>query len=181
MLCRTMVLMHIGMQLEPPHSQTMPTSCPPLSYMPNKIRSYIHAYALCCSACSCSACVSIPHVWSGWMGRTSLPSMPLTLPHHCVVCYVSRLCLQVHPIKGSKLIKVHFNVNRSELLPWAFTPQQIYVTVLLGEISLAFYKAKMQRHSWCDQYHNYNLTLDQVSSSSYQNQAWWTPHKLSER
>ncbi|KAF8740093.1 hypothetical protein AX14_008723 [Amanita brunnescens Koide BX004] len=46
------------------------------------------------------------------------------------------------PVEDARRFKVHFNADRSEQLPWTFTPQQKYVSVLPGESSLAFYKAK---------------------------------------
>ncbi|GAA5961356.1 hypothetical protein JCM3765_004387 [Sporobolomyces pararoseus] len=41
-----------------------------------------------------------------------------------------------------KRIKVQFNADSSDSLPWTFTPQQKEVRVLPGETALAFYTAK---------------------------------------
>ena len=67
------------------------------------------------------------------------------------------------PVEGAKRIKVHFNADRSEQLPWTFTPQQKYVTVLPGETSLAFYKAKNNSDHDVIGIATYNVTPDRVS------------------
>jgi len=46
------------------------------------------------------------------------------------------------PVTKAKRIKVHFNSDISKSLPWSFTPQQKFVSVLPGETALAFYTAK---------------------------------------
>ena len=68
------------------------------------------------------------------------------------------------PVEGAKRIKVHFNADRSEQLPWTFTPQQKYVTVLPGETSLAFYKAKNNSNHDVIGIATYNVTPDRVSN-----------------
>jgi len=45
-------------------------------------------------------------------------------------------------VPHGKRIKVNFNAETSTSLPWKFTPQQKFVTVVPGETSLAFYTAK---------------------------------------
>lgn len=67
------------------------------------------------------------------------------------------------PIEGAKRIKVHFNADRSEQLPWTFTPQQKYVTVLPGETSLAFYKAKNNADYDVIGIATYNVTPDRIA------------------
>ena len=73
------------------------------------------------------------------------------------------------PIKGSRKIKVHFNADKSNQLPWTFTPQQKYIVVLPGETSLAFYKAKNYSDKDIIGIATYNVTPDRVSSNS----AWF--------
>jgi hypothetical protein len=67
------------------------------------------------------------------------------------------------PVENARRIKVHFNADRSEQLPWTFTPQQKYVTVLPGETSLAFYKAKNNANHDLIGIATYNVTPDRVS------------------
>ena len=67
------------------------------------------------------------------------------------------------PIEGAPRIKVHFNADRSKQLPWSFTPQQKFVTVLPGETSLAFYKAKNLSKWDIIGIATYNVTPDRVS------------------
>jgi len=49
---------------------------------------------------------------------------------------------RLHAVLSAKRIKVHFNADKSTSLPWTFTPQQNFITVLPGETALAFYSAK---------------------------------------
>lgn len=67
------------------------------------------------------------------------------------------------PVEGARRIKVHFNADRSEQLPWKFTPQQKFVSVLPGETSLAFYTAKNTSTRDIIGIATYNVTPDRVS------------------
>ncbi|EGN98891.1 hypothetical protein SERLA73DRAFT_54937 [Serpula lacrymans var. lacrymans S7.3] len=67
------------------------------------------------------------------------------------------------PIEDAKRIKVHFNADRAEALPWNFVPQQKFVTVLPGETSLAFYKAKNNSKKDIIGIATYNVTPDRVA------------------
>jgi len=67
------------------------------------------------------------------------------------------------PVEGARRIRVHFNADRSEMLPWKFFPQQKYVEVLPGESSLAFYKAKNQSKNDVIGIATYNVTPDRVA------------------
>ncbi|KAF9007594.1 cytochrome c oxidase assembly protein CtaG/Cox11-domain-containing protein [Cyathus striatus] len=67
------------------------------------------------------------------------------------------------PAENARRIKVHFNADRSEQLPWKFTPQQKFVTVLPGETSLAFYTAKNNSDDDIIGIATYNVTPDRVA------------------
>ncbi|KAJ2922358.1 hypothetical protein H1R20_g14741, partial [Candolleomyces eurysporus] len=67
------------------------------------------------------------------------------------------------PVENARRIKVHFNADRSEQLPWAFTPQQKFVSVLPGETSLAFYTAKNTSDNDIIGIATYNVTPDRVA------------------
>jgi hypothetical protein len=69
------------------------------------------------------------------------------------------------PLEGAHRIKVHFNADRAESLPWSFTPQQRFVTVLPGETSLAFYTAKNNSKQDIIGIATYNVTPDRVRFS----------------
>jgi cytochrome c oxidase assembly protein subunit 11 len=71
------------------------------------------------------------------------------------------------PIEDARRIKVHFNADTSKQLSWSFTPQQKFVTVLPGETSLAFYKAKNLSNSDIIGIATYNVTPDRVSLVSF--------------
>jgi len=62
-----------------------------------------------------------------------------------------------------KRIRVHFNGNRSDLLPWTFVPQQKFVDVLPGETSLAFYRAKNEGDKDVIGIATYNVTPDRIA------------------
>ncbi len=66
-------------------------------------------------------------------------------------------------VEGARRIKVHFNADRSEQLPWTFKPQQKIVNVLPGETSLAFYTAKNTSDKDIIGIATYNVTPDRVS------------------
>lgn len=67
------------------------------------------------------------------------------------------------PVDGARRIKVHFNADRAEALPWTFTPQQKFVMVLPGETSLAFYKAKNESKKDIIGIATYNVTPDRIA------------------
>ena len=66
------------------------------------------------------------------------------------------------PVEDAKRIKVHFNADTSDALPWSFVPQQRVVSVLPGETSLAFYKAKNTSNQDIIGIATYNVTPDRV-------------------
>ncbi|KAF5382017.1 hypothetical protein D9615_004448 [Tricholomella constricta] len=67
------------------------------------------------------------------------------------------------PVEDARRIKVHFNADRSEQLPWKFTPQQKFVSVLPGETSLAFYTAKNDSSRDIIGIATYNVTPDRIA------------------
>ncbi|KAM6504471.1 Cytochrome c oxidase assembly protein CtaG/Cox11 domain containing protein [Amanita muscaria] len=67
------------------------------------------------------------------------------------------------PVENARRIKIHFNADRSEQLPWTFTPQQKHVNVLPGESSLAFYTAKNNSDKDVIGIATYNVTPDRVA------------------
>ena len=71
------------------------------------------------------------------------------------------------PVEESRRIRVHFNADRAEQLPWTFTPQQKFVEVLPGETSLAFYKAQNNGKEDIIGIATYNVTPDRVSPTFF--------------
>ena len=69
------------------------------------------------------------------------------------------------PAQEAHRIKVVFNSDTSEALPWQFVPQQKYVSVLPGETSLAFYKAKNVSSQDVIGIATYNVTPDRVRTT----------------
>lgn len=67
------------------------------------------------------------------------------------------------PAPDARRIRIHFNADRAEALPWKFFPQQKFVDVLPGESSLAFYKARNESKNDIIGIATYNVTPDRVS------------------
>ncbi|KIP05845.1 hypothetical protein PHLGIDRAFT_24875 [Phlebiopsis gigantea 11061_1 CR5-6] len=67
------------------------------------------------------------------------------------------------PAEDAKRIKVHFNADTADALPWSFIPQQKFISVLPGESSLAFYKAKNTSKEDIIGIATYNVTPDRVA------------------
>jgi len=67
------------------------------------------------------------------------------------------------PVENARRIKVHFNADTSDALPWQFTPQQKFVSVLPGETSLAFYTAKNKSKQDIIGIATYNVTPDRIA------------------
>ncbi|KAF8575162.1 hypothetical protein K439DRAFT_1641618 [Ramaria rubella] len=67
------------------------------------------------------------------------------------------------PVTGAKRIKVHFNADTSDALPWSFTPQQKFIYVLPGETALAFYTAKNKSDKDIIGIATYNVTPDKIA------------------
>ncbi|KAF7799768.1 hypothetical protein EIP86_011010 [Pleurotus ostreatoroseus] len=67
------------------------------------------------------------------------------------------------PVEEARKIKVHFNADVSDALPWSFTPQQKFVSVLPGETSLAFYTAKNKSDKDIIGIATYNVTPDRIA------------------
>lgn len=67
------------------------------------------------------------------------------------------------PVENAKRIKVRFNADISEVLPWTFTPQQRHLYVLPGETALAFYRVKNNSDKDIIGIATYNVTPDKAS------------------
>jgi len=66
--------------------------------------------------------------------------------------------------EGERRIRVSFNADSSDSLPWSFTPQQKEVRVLPGETSLAFYTAVNHSDEDIIGIATYNVTPNNVST-----------------
>lgn len=64
----------------------------------------------------------------------------------------------------TKRIRVSFNADASDAIPWTFTPQQKEIHVLPGETALAFYTAKNKSNRDLIGIATYNVSPDRVSS-----------------
>lgn len=65
---------------------------------------------------------------------------------------------------SDRRIRVQFNADASDALPWSFTPQQKEVRVLPGETALAFYTATNNSDEDIIGIATYNVTPNNVSS-----------------
>jgi cytochrome c oxidase assembly protein Cox11 len=64
---------------------------------------------------------------------------------------------------SERVLRIGFNADASDALPWAFSPQQKEVYVKPGETALAFYKAKNRSDKDIIGIATYNVTPDKVS------------------
>lgn len=64
---------------------------------------------------------------------------------------------------ATKRIRVSFNADASDAIPWTFTPQQKDIYVLPGETALAFYTAKNKSDRDLIGIATYNVSPDRVS------------------
>ena len=97
-----------------------------------KSGAYIRVCAVCHSACSCSARppARLTTEVGGSTEHSAIDDSYVTTP----LCRM--FCAEYSPSRAPSSSKVRFNVDRSELLPRAFTSQQKYVTTLLGKITV---------------------------------------------
>lgn len=75
----------------------------------------------------------------------------------------------------TKRIRVSFNADASDALPWSFEPSQKEVYVLPGETALAFYRAKNAGDKDITGIATYNVAPDKVSPE------WKGPEKAAMR
>lgn len=64
---------------------------------------------------------------------------------------------------ATRRIRVTFNADHSDELPWTFKPSQEEIFVLPGETALAFYKAKNKGTRDITGIATYNVSPDRVS------------------
>lgn len=69
--------------------------------------------------------------------------------------------------RSDKRVKVTFNADASDALPWSFTPQQKEIYVLPGETALAFYTATNHSKDPIVGIATYNVTPNNVSRLSF--------------
>ncbi|KAL8286994.1 hypothetical protein RQP46_004000 [Phenoliferia psychrophenolica] len=65
--------------------------------------------------------------------------------------------------KSDKRVRVRFNADASDSLPWSFTPQQKEVSVLPGETALAFYTATNNSDDPIVGIATYNVTPNNIA------------------
>ena len=109
--------------------------------------------------CSATGFAGTPVTGNGRYEPSRL--VPVEKAHRIKVTY-----LAVNDDIFAHTVQVHFNADRSEQLPWKFTPQQKFVTVLPGETSLAFYRARNESDKDIVGIATYNVTPDRVRASS---------------
>lgn len=74
--------------------------------------------------------------------------------------------IPVREEEAGRRIKVQFNADKSDSLPWSFTPQQREVRVLPGETALAFYTATNHSEEDIIGIATYNVTPNNVRPSA---------------
>ena len=81
---------------------------------------------------------------------------------------------------ATRRIRVTFNADHSDSLPWTFRPSQEEIFVLPGETALAFYKAKNKGDRDITGIATYNVSPDRVSEAGG-NEWQWANRRASPR
>lgn len=77
---------------------------------------------------------------------------------------------------ATRRIRVTFNADHSDSLPWTFRPSQEEIFVLPGETALAFYKAKNKGDRDITGIATYNVSPDRVSEAGGNEWQWADRH-----
>lgn len=102
---------------------------------------------------------SVPRVLLGdWVLRTPITDPERFAPSRLVPAYTDP-----STNAPTKRIRVTFNADASDAIPWSFTPQQKEIYVLPGETALAFYTAKNKSTKDIIGIATYNVSPDRVS------------------
>lgn len=67
------------------------------------------------------------------------------------------------PVQEARRIKINFNAQTSDILPWSFIPQQKFVYVVPGQTTLAFYTARNKSKDDIIGIATYNVQPDKVA------------------
>ena len=105
-------------------------------------------------------------LYRAFCSATGFSGTPITDPERFAPSRLIPAYLDPTTNAPTKRIRVTFNADASDAIPWSFTPQQKEIYVLPGETALAFYTAKNKSDKDIIGIATYNVSPDRVSSLS---------------
>lgn len=102
-------------------------------------------------------------LYRAFCSATGFSGTPLTDPARFEPSRLVPAYLNPSTGAQTRRIRVTFNADASDAIPWSFSPQQKEVNVLPGETALAFYTAKNRSKQDIVGIATYNVTPDKVS------------------
>ena len=103
-------------------------------------------------------------LYRAFCSATGFSGTPITDPERFAPSRLIPAYLDPTTNAPTKRIRVTFNADASDAIPWSFTPQQKEIYVLPGETALAFYTAKNKSEKDIIGIATYNVSPDRVSS-----------------
>jgi cytochrome c oxidase assembly protein subunit 11 len=105
-------------------------------------------------------------LYRAFCAATGFSGTPITDPERFAPSRLVPAVLDPSTQSPTKRIRVSFNADASDAIPWSFTPQQKEIYVLPGETALAFYTAKNKSDRDIIGIATYNVSPDKVSIES---------------
>ncbi len=102
-------------------------------------------------------------LYRAFCSATGFSGTPITDPERFAPSRLIPAYLDPTTNAPVKRIRVTFNADASDAIPWSFTPQQKEIYVLPGETALAFYTAKNKSDKDIIGIATYNVSPDRVS------------------
>lgn len=102
-------------------------------------------------------------LYRAFCSATGFSGTPITDPERFAPSRLIPAYLDPNTKAPTKRIRVTFNADASDAIPWSFTPQQKEIYVLPGETALAFYTAKNKSDRDIIGIATYNVSPDRVS------------------
>ncbi|EPQ29070.1 uncharacterized protein PFL1_03359 [Pseudozyma flocculosa PF-1] len=102
-------------------------------------------------------------LYRAFCSATGFSGTPLTDPSRFEPSRLVPAYLDPSTNRPAKRIRVTFNADASDAIPWTFTPQQKEIYVLPGETALAFYTAKNKSDRDIIGIATYNVAPDRIA------------------
>lgn len=102
-------------------------------------------------------------LYRAFCSATGFSGTPITDPERFAPSRLIPAYLDPTTNNPTKRIRVTFNADASDAIPWSFTPQQKEIYVLPGETALAFYTAKNKSDKDIIGIATYNVSPDRIA------------------
>ncbi|PWY96852.1 putative COX11-cytochrome-c oxidase assembly protein [Testicularia cyperi] len=102
-------------------------------------------------------------LYRAFCSATGFSGTPITDPERFAPSRLIPAYLDPATNAPTKRIRVTFNADASDAIPWSFTPQQKEIYVLPGETALAFYTAKNKSDKDIIGIATYNVSPDRIA------------------